>query len=174
MKLINKFLPVFDVAKKHSIVVNAGLEKAYRTVRSFQFANTALTNVLFALRGLSTKKVSLQTVLDAGFILLDERKNEEFVLGLVGKFWTPGGCLQRLTPAEFDTFGAQGFAKAVWNFSFDRISESKTHIITETRVLCLDDSSRRKFKTYWFFVGPFSGIIRREILRSIKKAMITT
>ncbi|MBI2427925.1 MAG: hypothetical protein HYV29_03870 [Ignavibacteriales bacterium] len=169
--LIDKYLPSYDVVEVHSAVLDAKVESVYETVRNFRFANSTLTSLLFSLRGLSTKKVSLQTVLDAGFILLDQQENEEFVLGLVGKFWTPSGCLQRLTTDEFNTFNTEGYAKAVWNFSFERIEESKTRIATETRVLCLDDSSRTKFKTYWFFVGPFSGIIRREILRSIKHAI---
>ncbi len=171
MKLIDRFLSVYDVTEIHSIVVNEGLEKSYETVRSFRFANTGLTNVLFALRGLPTNKVSLQSVLDIGFIMLDEREHEELVFGLVGKFWTPSGCLQRMTQMEFERFNDSGFAKAVWNFSFEKISESRTKISTETRVLSLDDSSRRKFKTYWFFVAPFSSIIRREILKSIKRAV---
>jgi hypothetical protein len=32
----------------------------------------------------------------------------------------------------------------------------------------LDDESRRRFRLYWLFIGPFSGLIRRKILRSIK------
>jgi hypothetical protein len=43
-----------------------------------------------------------------------------------------------------------------------------TRLATETRVLCLDDESRRRFRLYWLFIGPFSGLIRRKILRSIK------
>jgi hypothetical protein len=30
--------------------------------------------------------------------------------------------------------------------------------------------SRRKFRVYWFFVRPFSGVIRRLMLRAVKKA----
>lgn len=153
------------------MVVNKEPAAVYDTVRHFRFANTALTNILFRLRGLSTNTVSLQTVLDAGFIVLDESRNEEFVLGLVGKFWTPTGCLQRMTPEQFTAFNEKGFAKAVWNFSFEKISENETRVSTETRVLCLDAASRRKFKVYWFFVGPFSRIIRREILTSIEHAV---
>ena len=33
-----------------------------------------------------------------------------------------------------------------------------------------DDESRRKFRVYWFFVRPFSGLIRRLTLRAVKRA----
>jgi hypothetical protein len=46
-------------------------------------------------------------------------------------------------------------------------------LATETRVLCLDDSSRRKFKLYWTLIAPFSGLIRNEALRVVKRAAET-
>ena len=44
-----------------------------------------------------------------------------------------------------------------------------TLLATETRVLCLDTASRRRFRLYWTLIGPFSGLIRKDILRSIKR-----
>jgi hypothetical protein len=38
-------------------------------------------------------------------------------------------------------------------------------------VLCGDTASRRKFLAYWFFVGPFSALIRRVMLRTIRRAV---
>ena len=61
--------------------------------------------------------------------------------------------------------------KAVWNFSLsDGTVSGATLLKTETRVLCLDEASRRRFRLYWSVVGFFSGIIRREILRVIKNS----
>lgn len=40
---------------------------------------------------------------------------------------------------------------------------------TETRVFCADAMSRARFRLYWFFIGAFSGLIRREILCVIKQ-----
>lgn len=68
----------------------------------------------------------------------------------------------------FRTFDRPGYAKAAWNFSLSEQENGTTRLATETRVLCLDDVSRRRFRLYWAFVGPFSGLIRREMLRSIR------
>jgi hypothetical protein len=36
-------------------------------------------------------------------------------------------------------------------------------------MLCLDESSRRRFRRYWLFIRPFSGLIRMEMLRVIRQ-----
>jgi hypothetical protein len=41
---------------------------------------------------------------------------------------------------------------------------------TETRVASTDESARRKFSIYWRAIGPFSGLIRKILLRQIKGA----
>lgn len=55
-----------------------------------------------------------------------------------------------------------------WNFSFKPIG-NETLVSTETRILCLDEASKKKFKRYWFFIKPFSGFIQKEILKLLEK-----
>lgn len=168
MSLIAAYLPVYTVREIHSAVVPAGTRRTYEIVRNFQFKNSLLSKILLFLRGFPPDRIGIQSVLGAGFIFLEERQEREFALGLIGKFWTPSGCLKHATAKEFIEFQQKGVAKAVWNFTFERVGDNETRLTTETRVFCPDEKSTIKFKLYWFFVGPFSGIIRREILRSIK------
>jgi len=105
--------------------------------------------------------------LKSGFILLGENPGEEILLGLVGRFWTPSGGIRGLDVDAFRRFTDPGFAKTIWNFYLSG-SAGQTVLTTETRIVCLDDSSRRKFKIYWTLVKPFSGLIRKEILKVIK------
>ena len=65
------------------------------------------------------------------------------------------------------------FAKAVWNFSVDG-KGNESLLTTETRVRCLDDASRKSFGFYWTFIQPFSGLIRREMLKIVKKKAETS
>lgn len=90
------------------------------------------------------------------------------VIGLVGKFWTIAGGLQKIDAESFKPFDTAGYAKAVWNFSLDAHGEN-TRLVTETRIKCLDDDSRRSFGRYWMFIQPFSGLIRMEMLKTIKR-----
>ena len=44
-----------------------------------------------------------------------------------------------------------------------------TRLTTETRVLCADAGSRRRFRVYWAVVRPGSGLIRRMMLRAVRR-----
>lgn len=103
------------------------------------------------------------------FILLGERQNEELLLGLVGRFWTPSGKLLRLDAKGFRNFDDPGYAMAVWNFTLREQLDKSVQLETETRVFCTDAASRRRFKFYWLIIGAFSGLIRREVLQAIKR-----
>ncbi|MEP6704948.1 MAG: hypothetical protein ABJB34_09095, partial [Acidobacteriota bacterium] len=97
-----------------------------------------------------------------------EIANKELLIGLAGRFWTPWGDLQTVDESNFRSFDKIGYAKAVWNFSVAEAGD-KTRLTTETRIKCLDPDSRRSFGFYWTFIQPFSGLIRMEMLRAIKR-----
>jgi hypothetical protein len=90
------------------------------------------------------------------------------VLGLTGKFWKINGDLRQINSENFQEFNEKGFAKAAWNFSLDEAGGA-TLLKTETRVQCLDEKSRKDFGFYWTLIQPFSGWIRKEMLKTIKK-----
>ena len=172
--LIDDFLPNFDVRERHRIRVRAPLDKVYSAVQELDLREAKFAMFLFRLRGIPAGKKAptcfkLDDFLKMRFILLGERANEEFLLGLVGRFWTPSGELLRLDATDFRDFKEPGFAKAVWNFSLAEQPDKTVLLETETRVLCLDEGSRRRFRFYWLFVGTFSGLIRKEILQAVKR-----
>jgi len=171
--LIDEALPACDAAARYTIEVNAPLERVYAAVQRVDLAQSTITRWLLVLRGLSRPSrkttLTLANFIESGFVFLGEEPPRELLLGVVGKFWTPTGCVQRLDAAGFRSFAQPGFAKAAWNFFLREKREGVTELATETRVLCFDAQSRRRFRLYWFFVGPFSGWMRREALRLVKK-----
>jgi hypothetical protein len=112
---------------------------------------------------------TLQDILASGFVVLAEEPDREIVLGLVGRFWTLGGGIRRISPSEFAGLAEPGYAKAAWNFYLVPQTGGTTHLVTETRVLCTDEASRRAFLRYWRLIGPFSGLIRRQMLATVRK-----
>jgi hypothetical protein len=104
-----------------------------------------------------------------GFVPLGEIPGRELVFGLAGRFWRPDGGLRRLTREQFLTFEEEGSVKAVWNLEVAGRASEKTDLSTETRVLCFGASARRKFRLYWFWIEPFSGLTRRGLLREIDR-----
>ena len=117
-------------------------------------------------RGLGT---TLERLMENGFVLLAEQPPREIVLGLAGRFWTPAGGITRFRPDEFRTFGRPGTAVAAWNFTV-LPTDGGSLVATETRVRCTDAAARRSFGCYWRVVRPFSGLVRGEALRAIRRA----
>src|SRR5688500_7344377 len=114
--------------------------------------------MLLRLRGLSTDWRDT-------FCILAEDPPWEIVLGIEGPFWKPS-C--KLTPVDAESFRRpvpRGTARAAWNFAVERRGDGTALVSTETRVLCAD----WRFRAYWLVVRPFSGLIRRLMLRTIRK-----
>jgi hypothetical protein len=178
--LIDAFLPEYDAAERHQILIGATCERVYQAVRTLDLGQSRPVRWLFALRelprllagnrGRNATRCTLDSLLDSGFILLGEDPPREILLGVVGKFWTLTGGLVRLDAKGFHRFNQPGFAKAAWNFSTAEGNRGETLLKTETRIFCLDAVARRQFRVYWFFVRPFSGWTRREALRWSKRA----
>jgi hypothetical protein len=173
--LIDDFLPNYDVRERHRVRVRAPLSEVYSAVRELDLREARLSMFLFRLRGLPAGKTAptcfkLDDFLKMRFILLGEKVNEELLLGLVGRFWTPSGELRRLDAPDFREFNEPGYAKAAWNFFLSELPDKTVRLETETRVLCLDEGSRRRFRLYWLLVGTFSGLIRKEILQAVKRS----
>jgi hypothetical protein len=172
------FLPHYDFDERHEIKISAQPPIVFDKVMKLDLRRSLLIRTLFALRSLPgvfqrgggrqpSLGLTMDTLLKSGFVLLAKNPDKEIVLGLVGRFWSACGDLQKINAEAFQQFNQPGFAKAVWNFSLHATS-SGTILRTETRVKCLDDQSRKQFARYWRIVKPFSGWVRKEALRIIK------
>jgi hypothetical protein len=104
-----------------------------------------------------------------GFVILAEVPNEELVIGVAGRFWRPDGgrCLD-LTARDFAGFSRPGYAKVAWNFKLRNDARGGAVLSTETRIKCFGRAALWKFRLYWILVAPFSGLIRRAILKQVK------
>lgn len=166
-----------DVAALYETRVKASLERTREALRDADFSQMPLTRVLMGLRklGWSRRKAAQagsqeERLRAAGFIPIPTGSENEVLLGVVGRFWRPdSGTLCGLTAEEIIAFEREGYAKAMWNFTVERESDSVTRLATETRVVVYGSAARRKFRAYWLLVGPFSGLIRKEMLRLVRR-----
>lgn len=166
--LIDEFLPEHDFSESHDISVQANAATVYSAINDVDFGESAIVRWLFRLRGWPTKKITLRGLGKLRFETLGETINKELLLGLAGRFWTIRGDLRKIDSESFKEFDEAGYAKTVWSFSLDE-DGSQTRLTTETRIKCLDVESRRSFGRYWMFIRPFSGLIRMEMLKTIKR-----
>jgi len=177
--LIDEWMPAFDVVERHETRIRASRERVWAAVLPLDFGRPPVMRALMAIRMLpslftragreKTREAAKSGVLGAGFVLMCERVNDELLLGVAGRFWLPSGNIARVTEGELRAFSRPGFAVAAWNFTL-RDDGDATLLATETRVRCTDEASRRAFLRYWRVVGPFSALIRMEMLRSLRAA----
>jgi hypothetical protein len=178
--LIDSFAPKFDANEIHQLVIKAPREVVYDALWTADLGSP-LIKFLMLLRSLPAfvargghsppriRAITLQTLIDSGFGMLAEKPPEEIVLGITGRFWRPAGNLSQFVRSDFDQPVPEGFARGIWNFSLIPETENRTTLRTETRVICGDATSRRKFHAYWLLVRPFSGLIRLIMLRNVRK-----
>ncbi len=168
--LQDKYLREADFLKSEFIEINAPFDKVYPVVEALNFEKSKVIYWLFKLRGIPVpESLTLKGLERINFVKLETIPNKEIIIGLIGQFWTPTGRLKRFKPEEFINFDNSNFAKATWNFELIKVNDSKTRLNTETRIFCPTTETKRKFKTYWTIIQPFSSWIRREILRAIRK-----
>jgi len=179
--LIDELLPRFDEVERHARLVRATPAAVSAALRRVDLLDSRTIRWLVALRSAPgalrhPRRMSRRPTLRlddmltrGGFILLGERPERELALGVVGRFWTLDGERLRLDGPGFAAFDRPGYAKAVWDFRLTPEGNA-TRLSTETRILCLDAESRRRFRRYWRVIRPFSGLIRRALLRAVDRA----
>ncbi len=179
--LIDNYIPEPDAVERHSISIEAPAATVYRALKKLDLRNLTPVRLLFAIRGLpsflsgrktrqvNTGAMTLESLTKIGFVVLAEEPETQIVLGVTGRFWHP---VDNIAPYPKESFGApipRGMARAAWDFCIEE-RETVSILTTETRILCADRSSRRKFRAYWLLVRPFSGLIRILMLRSVKSS----
>jgi hypothetical protein len=191
--LLDRFLPDYDVSKRHSIEIPAPRERVFDALHRYDFGSSLVTRALMGLRGYGWRRrraaegeaASLsERLVRFGFTLLGETPGEELVFGLVGRFWRPDGGLRCISAVEFESFEEPGFAKAAWNLRVGSglhlphagsgLHLPHCELSTETRVAYFGEATRRKLLFYWRLIEPFSGAIRLSLLRGVRRSVLTS
>ncbi len=169
--LIDEVLPQFDFRIRHSRRVDAPPEWVAQAVNVFQLGRPA--SLLFRIRGIDLPSGSLRDVLTrVGFTVLAEHPGREVVAGTNGQFWALNELGHMEKPRDLDTFRAfdrPGWAQGAVSVRIEPRDDGSTDLSTETRVRCVDDAARRRFRLYWLLIKPFSVWLRRDFLRRIAR-----
>jgi hypothetical protein len=167
--LLDEVLPEYDVSATYSILVRASDARVYEVLRK-GIPTGAITKLLMTLRRLP-KLFDREECMDVQqpFYKLKQLENREVVIGIIGQFWRPVAIVVPIESLEeFLTFHQEGYCKAAFNLRIVAHSPGQCTITTETRVISFGQA-KKSFAGYWQLIRPFSGMIRMEILRKIKK-----
>ncbi|WP_433331404.1 hypothetical protein [Spirillospora sp. CA-294931] len=178
--VLDTFLPRPDFVERHSILIQAPPQKVWDAVHAFDLSGSRVTKALFAGRGAIARlrhgraQSDLPTGLNSQTPLADMPPHL-VVRGLAGRWWTFGGDNVTLNDAdEFLAFTTPGYAKATFSFELVETDDGGTRLVTETRVLATDAAARRVMGRYWLLIRPFSGAIRRIMLRRVRTLATAT
>ncbi|HET7435910.1 MAG TPA: hypothetical protein VFN10_14475 [Thermoanaerobaculia bacterium] len=162
--IIDQYIPRAQFSERHTIRVRATQERTFQAIREADLAASPVVKMLMALRGMTRLK---KRTVGSTFSLVTVDAPRELVIGLEGSFWQPFCAVQPVTAATYGTTRPPNTALAAWNFTVTPEGDA-CEVATETRVVCSDAAARRKFRIYWTFIRPFSGLIRRFMLRTIR------
>jgi hypothetical protein len=176
--LLDRFLPVFEVAERHRIAVAAPAPVAFAAALRLDLERSPVVRAIFAGRELLMRATPapdagsdsfLSRLLSLGWGILAEETGRAIVFGAVTQPWEANVTFRSLPPEQFAGFGEPGYAKIVWNLAVDPLGPDRCVCRTETRVATTDPESRRRFRRYWSLVSPGVLLIRREALRLIRR-----
>ena len=166
---IDSYLRAPHHAERHSIAIGAPPECVYPLARHLDFNDSRVTRWLFRLRGMPADDLRIDAMLSpagtAGFTILEERPPEEFVIGVMAR----GTRAEAIPDGEaFRRFRPASGLRIAWNFAIAP-APGGCKVTTITRVECFGAAVRTLFALYWLVIRPFSGWIRREMLRLLKQ-----
>jgi hypothetical protein len=170
--LLDDFVPEYDFHERHQTFMPAPKDAVRAAADDWRPDSSLLWRWLVRIRGLGSLEGTLREWGESnGFLRLAENE-DEVVYGQAGRFWSPNERAALVSPStveEFRRLTDPRYAVAAMNFLVETDSSGRgTRLLTETRVRCLGASSRRWFRLYWLIIRPFSGLLRRAMLRGIK------
>jgi hypothetical protein len=170
--LIDKYLPAYQFNEFHSIKLVGFFTNICPQMLQYDFRNSSLIKFLFRLRGMSSEVYPIDRCTAMGFVKLDEEPGKEIIFGIITDSPMFNTCQAIASPKEFLQNSDPGNIKAVINFRLREISNSQHIISTETRIWCGSKAMKSRFKYYWFFIKPFSQLIRKSMPKQMKEEIL--
>ena len=166
-------LPDAPFSECHTRIVDATAAGVWQALLTLSWTDLRVSLPLILARTGGRAKWERRPVLDHGPV--DEIASDPprcWVGGRIGKPWQPRPEFVEgpLSLDEFVAFDEPGWLKYGMDFHLDALSDGRTVVTTATRCTPTDDAAHRRFGHYWRVIRPFSGLVRRDMLRALAVA----
>ena len=176
---LDDIMPEYQFSERHSRRIHARPDQVMEAIRQSTLSDLRSYVTLMRIRGAALGRpfhdpgtFDNERVLDAlcargsGYIPLGANEHE-LVFGGIGNARSSRRPKVNNLP-DFSAYRQEG-VKVAFNLMVEDAGDGWSTVATETRVLALDDSSRRAMGSYWRLIVPGSGLLRREWLEGVKK-----
>ena len=149
MALLNKYLGQYQFSERHAITIAAPPADTGGRGRLRSQARSLFRSMI-ALRELPARLIPRDKPNPPPFGLhnfcLLERDETALVYGLIGRFWQAEYGLEDVADGPgFLAFAQPGVAKLALGYVVTPLPSGHCRLVTETRIFCPDDASRRRF-----------------------------
>jgi len=186
MSALDQLIPDAHLLELDRLRVAAPARAVWQRVRSGALAEAWPIRALFGLRNAlmrddhgASPTIRIDDLHSSedkpGFQILIDDPPREFAVGAIGKVWRLRIPFVHVPTAhDFASFGEPGFVKVAWAIRVRPLDAPDTcQVDVEVRVHATDIPSWRKFRCYFWVIGPFSRFIRRSLLKAIAREMRT-
>jgi hypothetical protein len=175
--VLDGFMPVYEVAERHHIRVNAPADVTLRVATEVSLQDSGVVHAIFRARELvlgaepdaaELPRGLLAETLALGWRVLHDEPGSRIVVGAVTKPWHANVVFRGLAPEAFKDFSEPDYVKIVWTIRAESAGPSEAICRTETRVVATDAVARARFRWYWARFAPGIVVIRHMLLRQLK------
>ena len=174
--LLDDIMPEYQFSERHSARIHAKPEQVMQAIHESTFRDMKSLDTLLKIRGAALRiqdtggafrdKRILDTFSASGYLF---GRSEHEIVMCGGANVRAKRLLEARTVQEFADDREQGGVKIAYDFNVEEAGGGWSTISAETRVVALDDVTRRGMGRYWRLIVPGSGLLRRQWLEGIKK-----
>jgi hypothetical protein len=177
-RLLDGFMPEYDVAERHFAYIAAPPEVALRAAEETDLAASPFIRAIFRARAAflgarpddtPRPRGLLALTQSIGWSVLAEVPGREVVMGAVTQPWMPNVVFRALPPDAFRDFQEPGYVKIAWTLRADPAGPEHSVFRTDTRAVATDAAARTRFRWYWARFSPGIILIRRLMLNQLRK-----
>jgi hypothetical protein len=175
--LLDLFMPVYEVADRHHVYIEAPADVALTAAAEIEVENNAFVRGIFKTREWILHAKPETAIRPRGFLadmkslgwgILAELPGREIIAGAVTKPWEPNPIFRPLAPDEFAAFNEPGYVKIAWTLRTNTFGHDDCIFRTETRAVATDAEARKRFRRYWSLLSPGIIAVRRVLLPVVK------
>ncbi|PUB25970.1 putative membrane protein [Promicromonospora sp. AC04] len=167
-------MPHFQFRNHHSRWIDAPPAAVWEALASLTLSDLTISRALVGLRYLGRAQAGDGPLFDTGPITMLRLDAPDYAIG--GSIARPWQRVPQRQPIEtlaaLAAFDEPGWAKYLTDFSLTA-ERGGTRLRTEMRGYCTDDHAWKRFRIYWNAIRIGSGLVRRDILRSVARAART-